>query len=190
MSSSTTITHASTSAPADVAQDASSGPAAMVVSPPSVGATYAIPFSFELSMDTPEIHFFANRSTDLLRLCTFFESVQLESFAATFTILPGVTRRVDFAFTAEAGPHADLDWQSQPVAGIIAGAKDFTIRESVVLPSDHSFGREIKGLNVGNPPPRFRALYTGGVAGSDTHDVVVRCVIRIRCSGTGVITGW
>jgi hypothetical protein len=120
-------------------------------------------------------------------------SVHIESYHVTVTVYAGNGRTVYLAFapgsrTSTTTPaHANL--LSCPVADmVVASAASAT--KIFTLPADHNFGREVKGLCVGNPHPVFRAHYTGGTPAATTVDAVIRLVINYSTSGDYPATGF
>lgn len=180
------------SAPA-AAQDATSGPASLSVAPIPVRPRMSIPVSFVLSYSRPRVNFNLRSDATFLTLVSFFESVILESFDVSILVRPGVARSLRCAFSGVTTDLAAGDFLTAPASNLVYGATYTSIKEDFVLPSSHSFGREIKGATLGNPFPVFHLLYSGATAPANntpaTDDVFVRAVVTVSYSGVGVFHG-
>lgn len=161
------------------------GPSALTVGSAPVRSSVTIPVVFEFSMAAPSLSFDPRSSAVFQAPFTLFESVHLESAEFTLWIYPGSGRRVQYAVSGSAS--APANFLAAPLGGVFAGAAYNTTTNEVVLPPEHSFGRELKAVNVGNPSPCFHFVYAGGTAAATSVDVALRGNIRVSFSGFGIV---
>jgi hypothetical protein len=127
---------------------------------------------------------------DVGRLSQFgmFESVRLLSLSFTVILAPGSTKVLYYRIdgTAESSDTA-IQSLTGPISGLVPGAQYGTTVIEVPLPSDHSFGRELKANALGNETPKLHFLYRGGTPASTAPDVTIRGSIELELAGVGLV---
>jgi hypothetical protein len=142
-------------------------------------------FVVRLSAARRAVHFDPTSDPTFLERCSFFESVQLESAAFTITVFPGINRRV--AVCANPLGVTPADAYESTCFTLAPGAQYGTTVQNWSLPHPHPFGRELKAMALGNPPPRFSFVYLGATGTTTTEaDAVVRGELVLTLRGTGV----
>jgi len=145
---------------------------------------FVIPFYFSLSGAGADRHFDPRTHTDLQQRLALFESVTLDSIEFEVRLAAGINRRVLACVTTSADSPANM------LIGFprlfLDGAQQFAVSANWTLPTDHSYGREIRSTAVGNPTPHFHFRYSGGVATSQFADVAIYGTLTVTTRGTGV----
>jgi len=169
------------------AETATAGVSTLTYAPAPSVSEFSVPF--RVSMDgtaKPQVRLALRSNVEFRARTAFFESVELLGIDFVCRILPGSSRQIWWAFDAYniAFP---TDLLACPIAGMDSGASYNTIAVTGTLPSDHPFGRQIKGANLGTPSPDLFLRYVGG-QGQTTMDVIVRIDVRVRCSGNAPVS--
>lgn len=181
---------------ASVAPDtiADSQPAAVSPLAPAARSRITVPFSGSLRMDSRFFEFDPRDTSDssLLSRCQFFESVHIEECSITGHMLSGSSRWLAAAITDKTLTNTTSieELLKSPVANFTQGAQYGGTNLTIALPPSHPFGREIKGVNLGNKSPKFYLHYGGGTDTATTKDVFIRGTITISWSGTAPVSGF
>lgn len=160
-----------------------SGPSTMSVSASAFSSSLTIPFYFSVGRTTVEFNFW--RNVRLANHFAAFESVVLEDLKFHFYVPPGLGNFLSFG-VYEGTPPEDLYVGYWPVYQRYAAAQYGEVSALWELPLDWSFGRELKGVTVGNYSPHFY-FSVGRDGGAGTITAIVRGHLRVRVSGHGVI---
>lgn len=126
-------------------------------------------------------HFNPYSNDSVLELFRLFETVDLISASGTITALSGVSRKVAWGIhTTHTFPKTCDEILLCPMAGFVQGTSVGGITENFSLPSDHPFGRRIKGQNLGNWSPCFTF---GADSTGSTLAGIVRMTIVVEVMG-------
>lgn len=148
--------------------------------PPHSRAT--LPISIALSKDVSEFSLALHHNDKFLVAFLLFESVRLEAISFTVALPPGSGVRGFYCACASKTPPTG-HYLAQPLAGFIGGGHYGTTKETFALPSNHSFGRELKASNIGNAPPVFH-FKIEGLADTPCY---IRGEVTVSFSGHGLL---
>jgi len=178
---------ASTGAPSTfIHQD---GASAMTVSAAPAPRNITIPFVITGITATQNTKSLDLGSLGNQMLFSMFESVELISLEFTIIVTPGSKKKVFYALDGNTKISSnDLQSLNAPIAGLVPGAEYGMSITTVVLPSNHSFGRELKASVLGNPTPTLHLGYFGSTPAQTTADVIVRGFATVKVSGVGLIS--
>jgi len=147
-------------------------------------SVFVIPFWFNLSGRTPLKTVNLCNNPALQHRIMLFESVTLLSATFDVHLSAGLGRRVMASVTGlDSAPQT---YMSGFPRLYLDGAQQIGVHREWGLPSNHTYGREIRSIAVGNPTPRFHFCYVGGTPSSEHPDVTVHGVFEVLARGTGV----
>ncbi|QJT73732.1 hypothetical protein [Botrytis cinerea deltaflexivirus 1] len=164
----------------------STGPSSLTLNASQHPTTVTVPLLAEMTSvahiktSDPRTH------AGIQHMMAMFESVRLDDISFTIILTPGISRKVIWGVNTGIQPTTLSELLKQPVAGLVPAAQYGTVVEQIVYPP-HSFGRELKAPNLGNPSPVYHFIYEGGTPQASTVDVTIRGHITITYGGFGLI---
>jgi hypothetical protein len=165
------------------------GASAMSVSAAPAPRTITVPFVVGGITSTQNTKTIDLTSMGRKMIFSLYESVELLSLEFTVIITPGSKKRVYYAIDGnDSIDIKDLQMLNSPIAGLVPGAEYGMSMDTILLPSTHSFGRELKAVALGNPVPTLHFGYIGGTPAGTTAEISIRGLITVRVSGAGLIS--
>jgi hypothetical protein len=160
------------------------GPSTRTLSTSSSGVVIHMPFTVVLKHTAGRASFCPRKSVVIEGVTKYFESAELLEFRATAHVAGGQTATVAIGAGNGTQPTTLEAHLALPQCAVFSGDANGLGVGEFVLPPDHSFGREIKAVAVGNVDPTFYFCLDS----ADAAVAMVRAVVRLRLSGVGVPT--
>jgi hypothetical protein len=167
----------STSSPTDTAVNASVAP------PPRSTTPLLFSCSAVLAAGTA-IRFDLTSFPEFVASASLFESVQLDRAQVNVHLGPAAAGVVGAAFVSQSTSVSSTVGCSRYHPSSLQFAGPDSSNFSLTLPDSHAFGREMRGVSVGNKPPVVYVVAENYPA-STPHAAVVNCVFWCSGSGTG-----
>lgn len=143
-------------------------------------------FPARLVLNVPansSVAFVLARNDSLLSYASMFESLALEDARVTVHVGPSQAGSVGVCFHSRESVFSSAGGTQVATHSTLVFAATDSVNAELILPKDHSFGRELRGMAIGNSPPTLHVVASGYPGnGSSVATVILHCNIR----GSGI----
>jgi len=145
----------------------------------------SLPVGFVVNQAAGTFAFQPRDHPSLEDIVEHFESVQLQSASFSIMVQGNAESSCRILVSSSKDPPTDsFSWIGSGHSMICAGSANGPVLSEFSLPQNHSFGREIKGIALGNPDPVFYFKFLSTLPAV----CYARGHIKLVCSGYGTPT--
>jgi hypothetical protein len=118
------------------------------------------------------------RNESVLGAAPMYESLSLDSAVATLHVGPAPSGTVGMCFHSNTTPFNNAhSTQGATHSSLVFAAAD-SVNAVLDLPRGHAFGRELKGVAIGNTPPSFHVVASGFSNSTTVATVTLHFLLR------------